>query len=144
MPFAFDPRPLAAVLERTLTRRARPLDEGEPMDVCAQWRSKHWAGQGGPRLYMQRGLLHITLCAHDGLRAVILRRMRSAAFSRPASWSEVVQKTLAINGVFISTFKYTRRISIFFFMFCLSIEWVAKVSVEKVDAFEVGREGSRF
>lgn len=112
------------------------------MDVCAQWTSKLWAGQFN-RLYTRRGLLHVTLCGHEGLRAYWRRRAEISLRRRPTarSWTETVVATLLAGGVEILSHKYTRRLNAFFFTFCLSIEWCWKPSVEKVDPNEAARTG---
>lgn len=139
MPFAVRPAVFATILGRAITRRIRPYHEGLPMDVCAQWTSRRWPGQGLASVYMRRGLLHVTLCGHEGVRPVAVRGIKAAVKMRPKSYREGLLKACAVNGIFYSGFKYTRRISIFFFTFCLSIEWCWKTSIEKVDVMEVGR-----
>lgn len=138
MPLEVAIRPTLALLRRSISRDRRRYKEGDAMDVCAQWRSKNWAGQHVP-IYTRRGLLHITLCGHEGLRAVITRQTATVLRGRSRSWRDTWRKLLALSGVGFHAYKYTRRINLFFFTFCLSIEWCYKPSIEKVDPNDVAR-----
>lgn len=141
MPFAYNIRPLGTITRRIITGRRRALREGELMDVCAQWHSKNW--HPNFPIYHRRGMLHVTLCAHEGLRTFILTHTRRLATRKPGPGESTILRWLAIHGVLYSPLKYSRRISFFFFAFCLSVEWCWKVAIEKVDVADVMRAGSK-
>lgn len=140
MPLRIAMRPTFSLVRRAFARDREQYKEGDAMNVCAQWSSKNWAGQLVP-LHTRRGLLHITLCGHEGLRAVVAKQTANVLRSRSKTARDRWSKVLAVSGVAFHSYKYTRRINLFFFMFCLSIEWCYKPSIERVDPNDVARRG---
>lgn len=83
------------------------------MDICMQWRRRNFRMEipSDMNVLMKRGLLHVTLCAHEGVRPHFLRRSKG-------------------RGILLWRERYTNRLLIGFAVAILAIEWCHTANTE--------------
>lgn len=117
--FQWNLRVLVPLLRRTLLEPTilgdtpRSFEWGDLMDVCATWRRKNWTPD--LPILKSRGLVHVTLCSHEGVRPFILKNKHYQ------------------RGIWTYRGKYTRSLSIAAFVFILQIEWCHTPNFEKLE-----------
>lgn len=99
----------------------RLFDEGSLMDVCLAWNRKnfHRYLPVDMNVLPRRGLLHVTLCGHEGVRPIVLRHTKVGAWA--------------------NRMRYTTRLNIAAFVFILSVEWCHTPNFENLGGLDGAR-----